>query len=110
MKLPRDDAIHTYVPLFTGTIRANNLTRHLLYKLIKYTLHQELTSEWNSPTTLDSFDFEIANDVEILHKKNVVIDHTFEEYENLSYVVFPVRISHLSIVLFCKSKYSSDIF
>lgn len=52
--------------LSRGTIRANNLTRHLLYKLIKYTLHQELTSEWNSPTTLDSFDFEIANDVEIL--------------------------------------------
>lgn len=93
-----------FVPFFTGTIRVNNLTRHLLYKLIKYTLPiKELTSKWNSPTTLDSFDVDFAYDVEILHKKNVVIDCTFEEYENLSYVVFPVSILHLSIVFFCKS-------
>lgn len=97
--------MHLQVPFFTDTIRVNNLTRHLLYKLIKYTLSmEELTSEWNSPTTLDPFDFDFAYDVEILHKKNVVIDCTFEEYENLSCVVFPVSIVHLITDFFCKSK------
>lgn len=73
-------------------------------------LYQEFILEWNSLIILDFFDFEIVNDVEILYKKNVVIDYIFEEYENFLYVVFLVRILYLSIVFFCKFKYSFDIF
>lgn len=65
---------------------------------------EEFILEWNSLIIFDLFDFDFVYDVEILYKKNVVIDCIFEEYENFFCVVFLVSIVYLIIDFFCKFK------
>lgn len=77
--------------IYTGTVQAKNLTRHLLFKLIKYTLPAEnhITGSKNPTTTSTAFTFE---DVERLHQQHVITDITFKEYETLNDSIFPVSV------------------
>lgn len=77
-----------FLCILTGTVQAKNLTRHLLYKLIKYTLPPvKNTTGFTNLTTSTAF---TSDDVEILHQQHVITNLTFKEYETLYDSIFPV--------------------